>query len=307
MLNDYWNQYHNNKMNWTKDNIKDQTGKTILITGANTGLGFQTALELAKTNAFVILAGRSEEKIYQAIENIKKESPTAKLEAGLVDLSDLKSVRTFSEKIVDKHNRLDVLVNNAGVMFPPASKTKDGFELQFGVNFIAHFALTAHLFELINATKDSRIVTLSSIAHKNGTLDFDNLKLEKPYDKFREYGQSKVADLIFTFELQRHLTQVGSSTISVGAHPGISKTELLRTDKPEMINEFPHMSANQGAFSSLFATTENIEGGSYIGPNGEGEMTGFPAQAFVSEYAKDEVIGEKLWEYANRELDLNFL
>jgi NAD(P)-dependent dehydrogenase (short-subunit alcohol dehydrogenase family) len=294
-------------MNWTKDNIKDQTGKTILITGANTGLGFQTALELAKKNAFVILAGRSEEKINQAIVDIKKKIPTAKLEAGIVDLSDLKSVKTFSQNIVAKHKRLDVLINNAGVMFPPASKTKDGFELQIGVNFIAHFALTAYLFELINSTKDSRIVTLSSIAHKNGIIDFDNLRLEKPYDKFREYGQSKVADLIFTFELQRRLTKIGSTTISVGAHPGISKTELLRTDKPRMIDEFPHMSANQGAFSSLFSATETIKGGSYIGPNGEGEMIGFPASAFIAEYAKDEIVGENLWEYTNKELELNFL
>lgn len=294
-------------MNWTKDNIKDQTGKTFLITGANTGLGFQTALELAKKNAFVILAGRNREKINQAIENIKEEVPIAKLEAGIVDLSDLKSVKSLAENVIKNHNRLDVLINNAGVMFPPANTTKDGFELQFGVNFIAHFALTAHLFELINSTKNSRIVTLSSIAHKNGIIDFDNLKLEKPYDKFREYGQSKVADLIFTFELQRRLTKMGSTTISVGAHPGISKTELLRTDKPEMINEFPHMSANQGAFSSLFASTEPIEGGSYIGPNGENEMTGFPAPAFIAEYVKDEAIGKKLWEYTNRELELNFL
>lgn len=294
-------------MNWTKDNLKDQNGKTVLITGANTGLGFQTALELAKKNTFVILAGRSEEKINQAIVTIQNEVPTAKLEAGIVDLSGLKSIKDFADKIKEKHNRLDILINNAGVMFPPASTTKDGFELQFGVNFIAHFALTAHLFELIDSTKDSRIVTLSSIAHKNGKIDFDNLKLEKPYDKFREYGQSKVADLIFTFELQRRLTKMNSNTISVGAHPGISKTELLRTDKPEMINEFPHMTANQGAFSSLFAATEPIEGGSYIGPNGEGEMTGFPAPAFIAEYAQDETVGNNLWEYANRELKMNFL
>lgn len=294
-------------MNWTKEKLQDQDGKTVLITGANTGLGYQTALELAKKNALVILAGRSSDKINQAILDIKKEVPTAQLEAGIVDLSDLESVKKFAESMIEKHSRLDILINNAGVMFPPPSKTKDGYELQFGVNFMAHFALTAYLFKLIEATPNSRVVTLSSIAHKNGAIDFDNLKLEKPFDKFREYGQSKVADLLFTFELQRRLEKIKSNTISVGAHPGISKTELLRTDKPEMLDEFPHMSANQGAFSSLYAATENCKGGSYIGPNGEGEMTGFPAAAFVAEYAKDKWVASKLWEYAEKELDTKFL
>lgn len=294
-------------MNWTTDKIKNQNGKTFLITGANTGLGFQTAQELAKKNAYVILAGRNSDKINEAISDIKKNSPAAKLEAGIVDLSDLNSVKEFATIILERHKRLDVLINNAGVMFPPPSKTRDGFEMQFGVNFMAHFALTAYLFPLLNKTLNSRVVTLSSIAHKNGKIDFDNLKLEKPYDKFREYGQSKVADLIFAFELQKRLIEVGSTTISVGAHPGISKTELLRTDKPEMINEFPHMNAYQGSFSSLFAATESLGGGEYIGPDGEGEMTGFPAPAFIADYAKDEHISKQLWEYANKELGLDFL
>jgi NAD(P)-dependent dehydrogenase (short-subunit alcohol dehydrogenase family) len=235
-------------MNWTTENLKDQNGKTFLITGANTGLGFQTALELAKKNAHVIMAGRNPEKINDAILRIKNDFPSAKLEAGIVNLSDLDSVSKFSDRINKNHNRLDVLINNAGVMFPPPSKTKDGYELQFGVNFMAHFMLTTKLLNLLTSTENSRVVTLSSIAHKNGALDFENFKLEKSFDKFREYGQSKVADLIFTFELQRRLEKSNSTTISVGAHPGISKTELLRTDSPEMIDEFPHMSANQGAF-----------------------------------------------------------
>lgn len=293
-------------MNWTTDNIKDQSGKTILITGANTGLGFQTALELAKKNALIIVAGRNEDKINKAIADIKAEVPTAKLEAGIVDLSDLESVKSFAASINNKHNQLDVLINNAGVMFPPASVTKQGYELQFGVNYMAHFALTSQLFELIKTTKNSRVVTLSSIAHKNGIIDFDNLKLEKPFDKFREYGQSKVADLIFTFELQRRLENSAFTTISVGAHPGISKTELLRTDNPNMIDEFPHMSANQGAFSSLYAATEKIDNGSYIGPNGENEMKGFPAPAIIAEYAKGETVGKMLWEYAEKEIGIKF-
>lgn len=294
-------------MNWTAENIKNQNGKTILITGANTGLGYQTALELVKKGAFVILAGRSADKIDQAIQDIIKIVPNAKLEAGIVDLSDLKSVKIFAESIIAKHDRLDVLINNAGVMFPPAGTTKDGYELQFGVNFMAHFALSAYLFPLINTTTNSRIVTLSSLAHTNGIIDFENLKWEKPFDKFREYGQSKVADLIFTFELQRRLEKAHSQTLSIGAHPGISKTELLRSDKPEMLDQVPHMSANQGAFSTLFAATEDIPGGSYIGPNEPGERTGFPTDAFVNPYAKDEKIGSQLWEYAQKEMNIEFL
>ncbi len=287
--------------------MKSQIGKTILITGANTGLGYQTALELAKKDALVILAGRNKDKINAAIEEIKAVHPTAKLEAGIVDLSDLTSVEQFAKTIVANHDRLDVLINNAGVMFPPPSKTMDGYELQFGVNFMAHFSLTAHLFDLLKATPQSRVVTLSSIAHRNGRIDFENLRLEKPFDKFREYGQSKVADLIFTLEMQRRFERYGVNSVSVGAHPGISKTELLRTDKPEMIEQFPHMTANQGAYSTLFAATEDLEGGAYIGPDGKGEMTGYPAPAFVDSYAQDEEVGMKLWEYANDQMNLNFL
>lgn len=294
-------------MNWTTDHLIDQTGKTVLITGANTGLGFQTALELARKNARVIMAGRNTNKINAAITAIKETYPEAELEAGIVDLSDLTSVQTFAEGVRNNHNRLDILINNAGVMFPPPGKTKDGFELQFGVNYVAHFALTAQLFELIDVTADSRVVTLSSIAHKNGRIDFENLKLEKPYDKFREYGQSKVADIIFTFELQKRLKAKGSKILSVGAHPGISKTELLRSDDPEKINDFPHMSPSQGALSTLYAATERIEGGSYIGPDGEGEMTGYPAPASIADYAKDEAIGRELWEYTESAIHLSFL
>jgi NAD(P)-dependent dehydrogenase (short-subunit alcohol dehydrogenase family) len=294
-------------MNWTKDEMQSQKGKLFLVTGANTGLGYQTALELAKKDAEVVLAGRSAEKINAAIEQILSEYPFARLKAGIVDLSSLESVREFASTIKAEHNKLDVLINNAGVMFPPPSLTKDGYELQFGVNYMAHFLLTAELFDLLKNTPNSRVVTLSSIAHLNGTIDFDNLKLEKPFDKFREYGQSKVADLIFTLELQRRLEGEELNTISVAAHPGTSKTELLRTDNPEMWDKFPHMDPNQGAFSTLYAATEQLEGGSYIGPNGEMERTGYPAPASIADYAKDETIGKQLWDYTLSELNINFL
>lgn len=294
-------------MNWTTENIDNQQGKNFLVTGANTGLGFQTALELAKKGGHVILAGRNSKKIEDAIQQILAEHPTANLEKGIVDLSDLQSVKDFAKTVKTTHQKLDVLINNAGVMFPPPGKTKDGYELQFGVNYMAHFLLTFELMDLLKNADNGRVVTLSSIAHKNGRIDFENLKLEKPFDKFREYGQSKVADLIFTLELQRRLTKNNINCISVAAHPGISKTELLRTDKPEMINTVPHMSANQGAFSSLYAATESLSGGEYIGPDGEGEMTGYPALAPISDYAKEEEIGTQLWEYTERALNLKFL
>ncbi len=294
-------------MNWTNNDIKDQSGKVFLVTGANTGLGFETAFELAKKNGHIILAGRNSEKIEAAIKRIKTDFPTARLEAGIVDLSSLQSVKDFANSIRKKHDRLHVLINNAGVMFPPPGLTKDGYELQFGVNYMAHYLLTYELLPILKNTPDSRVVTLSSIAHRNGKIDFDNLNLQKPFDKFREYGQSKVADLIFSIELQRRFTKNGIDCKSIAAHPGISKTELLRTDKPEMIETVPHMSANQGAFSTLYAATEEINGGTYIGPDGEGEMTGFPHFAEISDYAQQESIAQELWLHTEKELGISFL
>ncbi len=191
-------------------------------------------------------------------------------------------------------------------MFPPPSKTVDGFEAQFGVNFIGHFVLTALLFPRLNASKHGRVVTLSSMAHRDGVIDFDNLKLEKPFNKFREYGQSKVADLIFAQELQRRSDAAGSHVISAACHPGVSKTELLRTDRPEMIETVNYMSANQGAFPTLFAATEPVGKFSYTGPDGENEVNGFPAPAVMTEYAQDESIGAQLWEYALRETGVEY-
>lgn len=293
-------------MNWTTENLKDQSGKLFVITGANTGLGYEMALELAKKSTYIVMTGRNESKLQNAKAEILKRVPGATLEIGLTDLSDISSIKNFAKAFKSKHEKLDVLINNAGIMFPPPGKTKDGFELEFGVNYIGHYVLTALLFPLLKRTAKSRIVSMSSIAHLNGRIDFENLKLEKPFDKFREYGQSKVADLIFSLELQRRIEKQKLDIISVAAHPGISKTELLRTDSPEKINEFPHMSAKQGAFSALYAATEAIEGGSYIGPDGEGEMTGYPAPAFISEYAQDPELGAQLWEYTEQETGVFF-
>ncbi len=293
-------------MNWTPKIIKDQSGKSFLVTGANTGLGYETALELAKKGAHVTLTGRNEQKLNEARDKIADQAPLARLDVGVLDLNSISSIKEFTAKLVQDGASLDVLINNAGIMFPPPGRTVDGFESQFGVNFIGHYVLSALLFPVLKKSAYGRVVTLSSMAHRNGTIDFDNLKLEKPFNKFREYGQSKVADLIFSFELQRRIDASGLDILSTACHPGVSKTELLRTDAPEMIETVAYMNANQGAFSTLFAATEEMEKFAYIGPDGEGEVNGYPAPAFIAPYARDPEIGAKLWEYTEKETGVRF-
>lgn len=293
-------------MNWTSENLGPQSGKSFLVTGANTGLGFETSFALAKKGARVVLAGRSEAKLLEAKQRIAADAPTAELEIAVLDLNSIASVKVFAESFLKRNESLDVLINNAGIMFPPAGKTADGYESQFGVNFIGHYVLTALLFPLLKNSVNGRVVTLSSIAHRNSQIDFDNLKLEKPFNKFREYGQSKVADLIFSLELGRRIEESKSHVLSVASHPGVSKTELLRTDSPEMINTVDYMEADQGAFSSLFAATEPLANGAYIGPNGVDEINGYPAAASVDAYARDENIGRQLWRYAEKETGVSF-
>ena len=299
-------------MNWTPKSMKSQLGKSFLVTGANTGLGFETALELAKHDAYVIMVGRNQEKLNQAKEKILDSVPDASIEIGVLDLTNIKSIKSFADEFLKTHATLDVLINNAGIMFPPAGKTADGFETQFGVNFIGHYVLSALLFPLLKNSENARVVTLSSIAHKGAEIDYENLKLEKPFNKFREYGQSKVADLIFALELQRKISENNLDILSVACHPGVSKTELLRYDVPEMIETIDYMDANQGAFPTLFAATEELKAISgsnnsfYFGPNGKDEINGYPAPAFIEPYANNELVGNKLWEYAEKETGVKF-
>ena len=299
-------------MNWTPKSMKSQLGKSFLVTGANTGLGFETALELAKHEAYVIMVGRNQEKLNQAKEKILESVPDASIEIGVLDLNNIKSIKSFADEFLKTHATLDVLINNAGIMFPPAGKTADGFETQFGVNFIGHYVLTALLFPLLKNSGNARIVTLSSIAHKGAEIDYENLKLEKPFNKFREYGQSKVADLIFALELQRKIEENNLDVLSIACHPGVSKTELLRYDVPEMIETVDYMNANQGAFPTLFVATEELEAPSgsnssfYFGPNGKDEINGYPAPAFITPYANDELVGNQLWNYAEKESGVKF-
>lgn len=297
---------------WTKNNIPDQTGKTAIVTGANAGIGFETALALYESGAHVVLACRNQENADQAINRIQSQSGKGTLETALLDLSSLDSVKQFAEEFIKNHSQLHVLINNAGVMIPPASKTADGYELQFGVNFIGHFALTGHLYALLNATSGSRIVTLSSMAYLHGVIDFDNLKSEHSYDPMREYCQSKLANLMFSIELQRRISKTGDQVVSIAAQPGANKTELSRhmsddafAAAVDRIGEL--MDPWQGALPSLYAaTSEEAIPGELYGPDRDGGYRGYPAQAIITENALDENVAKKLWEYAQTETGINY-
>ena len=274
----------NIKIMWTKVDMDDQSGKTVIVTGANAGVGFETALALYEKGAHVIAACRSLEKTQETIEKIKRHPGTGTLEAGVLDLSSMASVKQFAADFSAKHQHLHILINNAGVMRPPASKTAEGFELQFGVNFIGHFALTGLLYPVLKATPASRIVTVSSNAYLRGKIDFDNFRLEKPYDKSGEYAQSKLADILFSIELQRRLAQTHDAVVSIAAQPGANKTELFRHRDEEELKAAiarvgPLMEPWQGALPSLYAATvADAVPGALYGPDQDGGYRGYPAQ-----------------------------
>jgi NAD(P)-dependent dehydrogenase (short-subunit alcohol dehydrogenase family) len=284
------------------------TGKIAIVTGANTGLGFETALDLYQKGAKVYVGCRDEEKGVEAIERMKAVSTTGgELVLGLFDLGSMNSVKTFTEKFMSTEKRLDLLINNAGVMIPPPTKSEDGFELQFGVNFIGHFTLTGQLFSLLESTPNARVVTLSSIAHRGGVIDFDNFRLEKPYSSWREYGQSKVADLIFALEFDKRLKANNYKTMSLAAHPGFSKTDLQKNMDKAMLDSLDLMTAKEGAQPTLVACLHpDAKGGQYWGPDGHNEQKGKPALAKIDSAALNEALNAKLWDWAKEITKANF-
>src|SRR5690606_19012672 len=288
-------------------NIPELTGKTAIVTGGNTGIGYETAKALYEKGANVTIAARDEKKAKAAVEKIKSETQgTGTLEIGILNLANLAQIKTFADEFKSRHNQLDILINNAGVMIPPASKTDDGFELQFGVNFLGHFALTGHLFTLLKNSSNARIVTLSSgAATLTDGIDFENLKLEKPYNEWQSYAVSKLADILFTYELDRKLKLSGLNILSVAAHPGVTRTDLQRHIPGEklegMFAEFDEvMLPWQGALPSLFAATDaSVKGGEFYGPDGEKEYSGYPALSKHSTPTmNDKQLAQKLWTYA---------
>lgn len=300
----------------TSNDIPDLTGKIAIVTGANTGIGFEVAKALHDKGASVTVAARDIEKSVSAMERIKNETGKAGgLEIGLLDLASLDEVKRFADKFIETHRQLDMLVNNAGVMIPPPSKTAQGFELQFGVNFLGHFALTAHLFPLLQATGNARVVTLSSGAATLASgVDFSNLKMEKSYDPWREYAISKLADILFTYEMDRRLKASDSPILSVAAHPGVTRTDLQRHIDSEVL---PGLFAQyevvmepwQGALPSLFAATDSsIRGGEFIGPDGPNEYAGYPALSKHSTAAmNDQDLAQQLWDYAEAVTGTKFI
>jgi len=299
---------------WTTKNMPDITGKTAIVTGANTGIGFETALALYQAGANVVLACRSLENARQAMVKIKESKGKGKTEIGLLDLTSMDRVKQFAETFFKEHQQLHLLINNGGVMVSPASKTTEGYELQFGVNFLGHFALTGHLYPLLRSTPGARVVTLTSMGYLRGSIDFDNLKSEKDYDPLREYCQSKLADLLFAVELQRRIAAANDRVISVGAQPGANKTSWLKDISKEQLAAAeerwggPAMEPWQGALSSLFAAVnEDVVGGRLYEPGQDGGYRGFPAESTIAPNALDEAVARKLWDFAEQATGINFL
>lgn len=282
---------------WTSGNLKNQESKTVLITGAYSGIGYFTALALVKAGAHVLIAGRNSEKLDKAASDIRGVATMGSVETMLVDLASLESIRNFADAFLERHASLDVLINNAGIMMPPESLTEDGFESQFGVNFVGPFALTGLLYSALTRTPGSRVVTLSSIAHRGAHIDFDNLKLEKPYDPRREYYQSKLANIIFALELGRRAETKGDGILSVACHPGFTKTNLQRHVDPAILEKMVFMEAWQGSLPTIVAATgEDVKQGDYYGPDGPKEMGGFPALGVIDKAALNIDVAAKLWE-----------
>ncbi|MFV1988466.1 MAG: oxidoreductase [Gemmatimonadota bacterium] len=282
---------------WTAERIPDQSGRVAIVTGANAGLGLETARVLGLKGARVILASRNEMRATAALERLRATGGATRFEFQHLDLSALSSVRTFAERFRSKSDRLDLLINNAGVMIPPFSRTADGFELQFGVNYLGHFALTGLLFDRLAATPGSRVVSLSSMAHRGGAIDFESFTGDTPYRPIRAYQQSKLACLMFALELQKRMEGSPSGISSLGAHPGATKTELQRHNRlVDFGSSLISMDVTKGTLSQLYAATEpTAQGGEYIGPTGWLEARGYPGTAKIDPAALDSTVRERLW------------
>jgi NAD(P)-dependent dehydrogenase (short-subunit alcohol dehydrogenase family) len=285
---------------WTAADVPDQTGRVAIVTGSNQGLGFDTALVLAQHGAKVVLAVRDTGKGAAAAARIKETAPDADVAVQPLDLSSLDSVRSAADELKAAHPRVDLLINNAGVMYVPRRETtSDGFEAQFGTNHLGAFALTGLLLDHLLTVPGSRVVAVASLAHRIlAKIHFDDLQWEHGYNRVAAYGQSKLSNLMFTYDLQRKLAAKGAPTIAVAAHPGFSDTELMR-HLPSILRPAISLVAQNAAMGALptlrAATDPGVKGGQYYGPDGLGEASGHPKVVASSKQSHDEGIQERLW------------
>lgn len=298
---------------WTFRDIPDQTGRTAIVTGANTGIGLETARMLALKGANVMLACRNPGKGEAALARIRAENPKGETSLAALDLSDLDSVAAFATAFESTHERLDLLVNNAGVMLPPLSRTKQGFELQLGTNHFGHFALTGRLLPLVLRTPGARVVVVSSTAQSAGRIDFEDLNWERrTYRAFAAYGQSKLANMMFALELHRRLSlagEAGASVRAVAAHPGWTATDLQRTSGfMRAFNPLLAMKPEDGALPTLRAATDpEAESGSYWGPSRFLELNGPPDRARIPKHAQNAAVAARLWEESEQRTGVTFV
>jgi NAD(P)-dependent dehydrogenase (short-subunit alcohol dehydrogenase family) len=299
---------------WTAERIPDQSGRTAIVTGANSGLGRITARELARSGARVVLACRNMQKGDDALRECAAVASGADPELEELDLASLDSVREFAERFRAGHDGLDLLINNAGVMATPRRSTADGFELQFGTNHLGHFALTGLLIGELEGREDARVVTLSSTAHRFGRIAFDNLGGERRYFRWRAYGQSKLANLLFALELDRRLRAAGSTIKSLAAHPGYAATNLQFAGPPgldaavmKVSNKVIAQDEGMGALPTLYAATEpGLEGGTFVGPDGFMEQRGHPQPVAPNSAARDEQVARRLWQVSEEMTGVRF-
>jgi NAD(P)-dependent dehydrogenase (short-subunit alcohol dehydrogenase family) len=298
---------------WTTADIPDQTGRTVLITGANSGLGLRSAEALARAGARVLLACRNPKKAAAALESVEASSASAAPSVVSLDLADLSSVEACAEAVGSRVDHLDVLMNNAGVMAIPLRRTADGFEMQFGTNHLGHFALTGRLLPLLLAADAPRVVTTSSQAHRIGKMRWDDPQWRTRYSKWGAYGQSKLANLLFTLELDRRARSEGAALLALAGHPGYASTHLQSVGSEmtgnalmgrimDFANGIVAQSDADGALPQLYAATmPNVKGGEYYGPNGPFEMRGSPKKVGSTSAGRDIAAARRLWELSEQE------
>jgi NAD(P)-dependent dehydrogenase (short-subunit alcohol dehydrogenase family) len=302
---------------WTINNIPNLTGKVIIVTGANSGIGFEAAREFIRKGATTILACRNMNKAQAALSKIQAEIPNARAEVMCLDLASLKSIHEFVEAFKARYDRLDVLLNNAGIMMVPYTQTEDGFESQLGTNHLGHFALTGLLIELLEKTPGSRVVNISSNGHRMGRMDFDNLlyKSKGSYSRVGAYGRSKLSNLLFTYELERRIEANGGNPIAVAAHPGLADTHLADHFWGGRLNGLSHaylkamaQDAAMGALPGIRAAVDpDVKGGQYYGPDGPRESKGYPVLVHSNQASHNEADARHLWQVSEELTGVKYL